>query len=258
VGAASLWSIADIRQHAAEIGLPWWSVSPFAADEEAVSGPDVLHLDLHPAEAYRGDTARAIADAKGRLAEGWRVVLVTEGHGPASRIAEMLAGEGIGARLTPDLLSAPARDVVHVSCGSIEYGLYSEGLKLHVVTETDLAGQKSSTKDMRRMPSRRRNGIDPLALQAGDYVVHEAHGVGRYVEMVQRTVQGATREYLVLEYAPARKGQPGDRLFVPPTSWSRSPSTSAARPRPCTGSAARTGPRPSPGPRRRSRRSPGT
>ena len=106
-------------------------------------------------------------------------------------------------------------DVVHVACGSIEYGLYSEGLKLHLVTETDLAGQKSSTKDMRRMPSARRNAIDPLALQAGDYVVHEAHGVGRYVEMVQRTVQGATREYLVLEYAPAKKGQPGDRLFVP-------------------------------------------
>ncbi|MEZ0091248.1 transcription-repair coupling factor [Streptacidiphilus sp. EB129] len=215
VGAASLWSIADIRAHAEEIGLPWWSVSPFAADDEVLTGPDVLHLDLHPAEAYRGDTARAIADAKGRLAEGWRVVLVTEGQGPAARIAEMLAGEGIGARLTPDLTATPAPDVVHVACGSIEFGLFSEGLRLHLVTETDLAGQKSSTKDMRRMPSRRRNGIDPLALQAGDYVVHEAHGVGRYVEMVQRTVQGATREYLVLEYAPAKRGQPGDRLFVP-------------------------------------------
>jgi len=215
VGAASLWSIADIREHAAGIGLPWWSVSPFAADDEVLSGPEVLHLGMHPAETYRGDTARAIADAKGRLAEGWRVVLVTEGHGPAARIAEMLAGEGIGARLTPDLTEPPVPDVVHVSCGSIEHGLVAEDLRLMVLTETDLAGQKSSTKDMRRMPSRRRNAVDPLSLQAGDYVVHEAHGVGRYVEMVQRTVQGATREYLVLEYAPAKKGQPGDRLFVP-------------------------------------------
>ncbi|WP_237366208.1 CarD family transcriptional regulator, partial [Salmonella enterica] len=33
--------------------------------------------------------------------------------------------------------------------------------------------------------------------------------------MVQRTVGGATREYLVIEYAPSKKGQPGDRLFVP-------------------------------------------
>ncbi len=65
------------------------------------------------------------------------------------------------------------------------------------------------------MPSRRRNTIDPLELRAGDHVVHEQHGIGRYVEMVQRTVNGADREYLVLEYAPGKRGQPGDRLFVP-------------------------------------------
>ncbi|MFJ6212659.1 transcription-repair coupling factor [Streptomyces sp. NPDC092296] len=222
VSAASLWSLADIREHADEIGLPWWSVSPFATSDSAESfetrldfDPDTLTLGMHAVEAYRGDTARAIADAKERLADGWRVVMVTEGHGPASRIAEMLGNEGIAARLVADLATAPEPGLVHVSCGSIEHGLVDEELKLTVVTETDLAGQKSSTKDMRRMPSRRRNAIDPLALQAGNFVVHEQHGVGRYVEMVQRTVQGATREYLVLEYAPAKRGLPGDRLFVP-------------------------------------------
>jgi transcription-repair coupling factor (superfamily II helicase) len=213
VSAASLRSLAEVREHAAEISMPWWSVSPFAGDADIT--PDTIVLGMHAVEAYRGDTARAIADAKGRLAEGWQVVLVTEGHGPAARIAELLRGEGIGARLSPDLTGAPEPSVVHVACGSIEYGFVHEGLRLTVVTETDLSGQKSSTKDMRRMPSRRRNAIDPLALQPGDYVVHEQHGVGRYVEMVQRTVQGATREYLVLEYAPAKRGQPGDRLFVP-------------------------------------------
>ena len=65
------------------------------------------------------------------------------------------------------------------------------------------------------MPARRRKTIDPLTLEAGDYIVHEQHGVGRYIEMVQRTVQGATREYLVVEYAPAKRGQPGDRLYIP-------------------------------------------
>ena len=65
------------------------------------------------------------------------------------------------------------------------------------------------------MPSRRRNTVDPLQLAAGDFVVHEQHGVGRYVEMTQRTVGGATREYLVLEYAASKRGQPPDRLYVP-------------------------------------------
>ena len=57
--------------------------------------------------------------------------------------------------------------------------------------------------------------MDPLQLHAGDYVVHEQHGVGRYLEMTSRTAAGATREYLVIEYAPARRGQPPDRLYVP-------------------------------------------
>ena len=83
-----------------------------------------------------------------------------------------------------------------------------------MLTEDDLAGQRTASKDM-RMPTRRRAGIDPLQLQAGDYVVHEQHGVGRYLEMTSRTIQGATREYLVIEYAPGKRGQPPDRLYVP-------------------------------------------
>ena len=90
-----------------------------------------------------------------------------------------------------------------------------EAAKLVLLTETDISGQRSSTKDMNRMPSRRRNMVDPLQLRTGDFVVHEQHGVGRYVEMVQRTVAGATREYLVIEYAASKRGQPGDRLYVP-------------------------------------------
>jgi transcription-repair coupling factor (superfamily II helicase) len=222
LGAASLWSIADVRDHARELGMQWWSVSPFAADETyegRMVGPELdagetLRLGMRPPEVYRGDTARALADTKGWLAEGWRAVFVTEGHGPAARMVEVLGGEGIAARLDVEL-GALAPSVVHVATGSLEHGFLDAGLKLAVLTETDLSGQRSSTKDMGRMPSRRRKTIDPLTLVGGDYIVHEQHGVGRYVEMVQRTVQGATREYLVVEYAPAKRGQPGDRLFVP-------------------------------------------
>jgi transcription-repair coupling factor (superfamily II helicase) len=68
---------------------------------------------------------------------------------------------------------------------------------------------------MRKMPARRKRQIDPLELSAGDYVVHEQHGVGRFVEMRQREVAGAVREYLVLEYGASKRGGPPDRLFVP-------------------------------------------
>ncbi|MFI5523842.1 transcription-repair coupling factor [Streptomyces platensis] len=214
VGAASLWGIADVRDRARELGMLWWSVSPFAADEDLTADGDTLKLGMHAPDTYRGDTQRALADTKQWLADGWRTVFLTEAHGPAARTVEVLGGEGIPARLDAELADI-APSLVHVSCGSLDNGFIAPALRLAVLTETDLSGQKAAGKDGARMPARRRKTIDPLTLEAGDFIVHEQHGVGRYIEMVQRTVQGATREYLLVEYAPAKRGQPGDRLYIP-------------------------------------------
>ena len=216
LGAAAYRSLADVRGHALGRGVPWWSLTPFTADLQLEDESGAAVVAARAPEGYRGDTARALGDIKGWLGDGWRVVLVTEGHGPAERFVEVLRGEDVPARLDPTLDAAPDPDVVHVTCGCLGRGFVSEALRVAVLTETDLLGQAGpSTRDARRMPSRRRNMVDPLQLKAGDLVVHEQHGVGRYVEMVQRTVQGATREYLVVEYAPSKRGQPGDRLYVP-------------------------------------------
>ncbi|WP_165987795.1 transcription-repair coupling factor [Streptomyces sp. YIM 98790] len=222
LGAASLRSLAEVREHARELGMLWWTVSPFAsageedrAPDAGGPGADTLELGLKAPESYRGDIARALADTKGWLADGWRVVFLTEGHGPAARTTEVLTGEGIAAGLEPHLDGGISPSVVHVACGALETGFTAPALRLAVLTETDLTGQKTAGGAGTRMPARRRKTLDPLSLQTGDFIVHEQHGVGRYIEMVQRTVQGATREYLVVEYAPARRGQPGDRLFVP-------------------------------------------
>ena len=233
LGAAAFQPIARIRTTAAALGLPWWTVAPFGvtdADEPGAEsspasaielagpgerGPFRINASLAP--AYRGDTDRMITDVRGWLAEDWRVVLVTEGHGPAQRLAELLRGEGIGARLA-DVGEPPEPGVPYVTTARVENGFVWPAARLVLLTESDLAGHPAglpTTRDMRRMPSRRRGGVDPLQLKSGDYVVHEQHGVGRYVEMTSRTTAGATREYLVIEYAPNKRGQPADRLYVP-------------------------------------------
>ncbi|MEU7989292.1 transcription-repair coupling factor [Streptosporangium canum] len=203
LGAAAFRTLEEIRDRARELGQPWWSIAPFGGDDLG----DGLVLRARESEAYRGDTQRALGDIKGWLAEDKVVVLLSEGHGPAERMVELLKGVDLPARLERALDRAPDGTVVHVSTGLIEHGFVTPTLA--VLTHLDLVGQKASTKDMRRLPSKRRNMVDPLQLKVGDHVVHEQHGVGRYVEMVQRTVQGATREYLVIEYAK------GDRLYVP-------------------------------------------
>ena len=213
LGAASLRSVADVRSHAHELGVPWWSVSPFVADEE--TDEDSVVSAAQAVDSYRGDTKRALDDVRNWLREGFDVVVVTEGHGPAERLVEVFRGEDIPARLDRDLAAASEAGVVRVSTACLPTVFTSVAPRLTLLTESTLAGQLPPTKELRQLPSKRRNTVDPLQLKAGDYVVHEQHGVGRYVDMVQRTVAGATREYLVIEYAPSKRGQPGDRLYVP-------------------------------------------
>jgi transcription-repair coupling factor (superfamily II helicase) len=227
LGAAAFRPITEIREQASAAGLPWWTVTPFTVsqgteEEEDTGGRETFWLEASPAQAYRGDTTRVIADIREWLAQRWRVVLVTEGHGSAQRLAELLRGEGLGARLHgpsgtdgpggPDSLDDA---VAHVTTGTIGRGFTWPSVRLAVLSEADLAGHRAGAAGHERMPSRRRGGIDPLQLVAGDYVVHEQHGVGRYLEMTSRTVSGATREYLVIEYAPGKRGQPPDRLYLP-------------------------------------------
>jgi transcription-repair coupling factor (superfamily II helicase) len=216
LGAAAYQPFGEVRQHAEGIGLPWWTVTPFAvgpgADPDEILEDESFLAAAKIPTSYRGDTSAAIDDVRGWLSSGWRVLLITEGHGPAKRIAEVLRDAGVGVRLHADEPGFTLEDgVATVTTGCLTTGWTSDLLKLAVLTETDLAGTRGvGTKDLRgRMPSRRGRGIDPLQLMPGDLVVHEQHGVGRYMEMVARTVAGATRDYLVLEYAR------GDKLFVP-------------------------------------------
>ena len=100
--------------------------------------------------------------------------------------------------------------------------------KLALLSETEFYGRAAGydSRQVKKLASRRKNVVDPLQLKAGDYVVHQTHGIGRFVELVQREVVRSRRgrnpgskthlrEYLVLEYAPSKRGHPGDKLFVP-------------------------------------------
>jgi transcription-repair coupling factor (superfamily II helicase) len=238
VGAAAFKTLAEVRATARSLGQPWWSLSPFGLVEAEVQAPvddepwadsvpdvlsavaddtaEALALSAQPVPLYHGETPRVVDDLKRWAGDGWSVALIFEAHGPAQRAVEVLRDAGLGATLVERIDEPPPAGQIVVACGALNHGFLDEASRLAVVTGNDITGGRgSSTKDMRRMPSRRRNTIDPLELKTGDFVVHEQHGIGRYVELVQRTVNGAEREYLVLEYAPSKRGQPGDRLFVP-------------------------------------------
>ena len=248
--AASFTTFAAARELATRRGLGWWTLSAFGLDPTSapsgptasqVSGPggssargtpDVvevagsggpavsLTIAARDVTSYRGDVERAVADVRALQLAGWRLVLTTEGHGPARRMVEQLGAADVPARLVAEIVTEPAGGVVLVTPAPVGPGFVAPERQLAVFSESDLTGRAgSSTRDMRRMPSKRRNVVDPLQLRPGDNVVHEQHGVGRFAELVQRTIgtgaNASTREYLVIEYAPSKRGQPGDRLYVP-------------------------------------------
>src|SRR5215472_8078781 len=102
LGEAAIRPIAEARAAAAALELPWWTITPFAASgsadgsvsvgaaleaEPLVGEPPSFPISARPAPGYRGDTRQAVADIRQWLADDWRVVLITEGHGPARRLA---------------------------------------------------------------------------------------------------------------------------------------------------------------------------
>jgi transcription-repair coupling factor (superfamily II helicase) len=157
---------------------------------------------------------------RAHVSTGGYAVVVAPGTGTAHRVVERLAECDTPAAML-DSGGTPKSGVVGVLKGPLHDGLIvpSDSANLVIITETDLTGSRATAADGKRLAAKRRNTVDPLALTAGDLVVHDQHGIGRFVEMVERTVGGARREYLVLEYASSKSRGGGakntDKLYVP-------------------------------------------
>jgi transcription-repair coupling factor (superfamily II helicase) len=210
LGSAAFHSLDDVRLETLALGHTWFTQTPFGLDLDETQRA----VEMEAGAAYRGDTSAALEDVRRWVAAGMRVVFVAPAAGQAQRTLEWLADSDVPAALD-DEVTDPTPGIVQVVIGELSAGFVSPPLQLTVMTYDDLVGQRAADRTERKMPARRRKQVDPLELKTGDFVVHEQHGVGRYVELMQRVVQGAAREYLVMEFAPSKRGQPADRLFVP-------------------------------------------
>jgi transcription-repair coupling factor (superfamily II helicase) len=215
VGAASFVPLEEVREHSHGRGQSWTTLAPFGLD---VDVDLTARTASHP--GYSGKPHDAAKDLSARRKDGWRTLVTLSGTGSARHAAETLQDEGVPAQYVWPLETMPAAGEVTVTVGPFPSGLVDEQARLMLVSERDLTGKSGARRGPeRKIASRRRNVVDPLQLRPGDHVVHAHHGVGRFVEMTSRVVgtgaKATTREYLVIEYAASKKGQPGDRLYVP-------------------------------------------
>jgi transcription-repair coupling factor (superfamily II helicase) len=191
---------------------------------ELVDGDHYLRIDGRAVPSFQGNASGALDYVGDKLADGWSVVIVAQGHGQVERAAEALGENGSAARVVESLPERVEGGVAYLLKASVESGFELPELKLALLSESEFYGRAAGydARQVKKLASRRKNVVDPLQLKAGDFVVHETHGIGKFVELVQREVSTGgrnpvknNREYLLIEYAPSKRGYPGDKLYVP-------------------------------------------
>ncbi|MBI5160684.1 MAG: transcription-repair coupling factor [Micrococcales bacterium] len=229
LAAGSFLTVGSLKQGAE--GRTWWTLSPFG-------DADTIRVPADAVPSFAGQASGAADHVAQLLREGWRVVVTAGGTGLLERAQQVLADREAGARILTEPLTGSAEPTAQLVQASIEAGFQlpgdDGGPGLAVLSEAEFYGRAAGidTGRAKKLASRRKNVVDPLQLRAGDYVVHQTHGIGRFVELIQREVSSGqraprgplgtsvtstkvTREYLVIEYAPSKRGHPGDRLSVP-------------------------------------------
>ena len=81
--------------------------------------------------------------------------------------------------------------------------------RLHLLTDSEVFGWERPQPRQRAHPSVESPEAAYADLNTGDWVVHVDHGIGRYIGLVRRSLEGLEREFLCVEY------EDGDQLFVP-------------------------------------------
>ncbi len=94
--------------------------------------------------------------------------------------------------------------------GILSSGMDFPAQKLCYITENDIfSGQKLSRKRRKKKKNKSEQIQSFADMKTGDYVVHENHGIGKFLGIEQLTVQGEQKDYLKIKYAG------NDMLYVP-------------------------------------------
>jgi len=207
--AGAFANLESLREAAEQKNISWRGFELFGYEDD----PEITQFK--EVEPFKNNIERFVEEIKRKLKAGFLIVVSLEGHGLLERYRDILNEADIPAIVKESLDSQLVRGSVYLISTQLHQGFEDETSKVLFITESEITGNKDVRASTSRMPSRRKRTIDPLELKSGDYVVHEQHGVGRYIELVQRNVAGASREYLVIEYAASKRGQPADRIYVP-------------------------------------------
>jgi transcription-repair coupling factor (superfamily II helicase) len=180
--------------------------APVLSMVPAAEGPGTRTVVAQGWDPVLGDRSRLAGRLAGLAEQGYSVTVCAEGAGSAARLAAVLAEEGLSVPVSEpgDDLARPG---VRVVVAAVDRGFVHGAAKVAVLGEAELSGRRRPHRVARARARATDGFFDDLT--PGDFVVHRQHGVARFAGMVTRSVNGASRDYLLLEY----RGD--DRLYLP-------------------------------------------
>ena len=145
-----------------------------------------------------------------------KILLVAETAGHREGLMDRLKP----AKIRPALISSwqeflDNNNPISIVVAPMDHGLLLSDPAIAIITESQLNGEKVQQRRRRRQSSNRDlenifNNLNELTI--GSPVVHQEHGVGRYLGLQTLSVGGIEAEFLMLEYANQ------DKLYVPVSS----------------------------------------
>ena len=167
----------------------------------------LAQMDGMGAGSYGGRTKDMCDDVSRYMAQGWRVLLLSGGTARGERMRQSFEDEGI--RVAFDELGAqiPQPGEARIYPLTLSGGFQYPAAKLAVIACGDVYGAKGSKAKRAEKKGSKIASFTDLAV--GDYVVHETHGIGIYQGMKRLTSEGASRDYLLIQYLGS------DKLYIP-------------------------------------------
>ncbi|MEL4107119.1 transcription-repair coupling factor [Oscillospiraceae bacterium WX1] len=171
----------------------------------------MINISAKQLPSYGGSLETAAADIAHYTGSGYKTVLLCKDERRAAILLEYLAEHDIPAAIDLSLRMLPENGSCAVTLGVLSAGMEYPGVKLAVITEGQFVEPAALRRKKKAVPSNRERLQSFTDLSPGDLVVHEHHGIGRYVGIFKMPVDGIEKDYIKIAYAGS------DSLYVPAT-----------------------------------------
>ena len=171
----------------------------------------LLNLTAKQLPSYGGSMATAAGDIVHYMKEGFRVLVLCGDRRKMEILRDYLENMGIPCSLDEALASLGREGSCTLTLGSLSAGMEYPQLKLAVLTEGQFTAQYQQSKKTRKGSGNRQKIQSFTDLSKGDLVVHETHGIARFVGIERLQVDGVYKDYIKLAYSGT------DTLYVPAT-----------------------------------------